>query len=118
MSPNIEIEARLLLLSAASGAGLSLLYGALRLWRRLVPHGWLWTGLEDFAYWVFAGFAVFYLLYRENDGVLRLYVVGTVLLTMAACDRLGRSIFTKVLKRRRRCFKMKGRAGDRTPGCR
>lgn len=106
MSPNIQIEARLLLLSAASGVGLAALYGILRLWRYLVPHGWLWTGLEDLAYWIFSGFAVFYLLYRENDGALRLYVVGTVLFTMAVCDGAGRSICAKVLKKRKRCFRM------------
>lgn len=102
MSPGIVMEARLLLLSAAVGAGLAALYGILRLWRRLVPHGWLWTGIEDLAYWIFSGFSVFYLLYRENDGALRLYVVGTVLAVMAACGAVGRSICAKVLKKRRR----------------
>lgn len=106
MSPNIQMEARLLLLSIAAGVGLAVLYGLLRLWRRIVPHGWLWTGLEDFAYWTFAGFAVFYLLYRENDGALRLYVIGAVLATMAACDGAGRAIYRKVLKKRKGCFKI------------
>jgi len=106
VSLNIQVEARMLLLSVAFGAGLSVLYDLLRLWRCLLRHSWLWTGLEDLAYWIFSGFAVFYLLYRENDGALRLYVIAVILLTMAVCDAAGRhisrSVFGKLLKKRKR----------------
>lgn len=106
MSPNIQIEARLLLFSLGAGAALDGLYWGLRLLRRVIRHGWLMVGIEDLAYWIFAGFSVFYLLYRENDGALRLYVVGSVLLSMAVCDAAVRSILEKVLKKTKKCFKM------------
>ncbi len=107
MSPNIQMEARLLLLGMAAGAGLMALYDVLRLLRLMLRHSWLLVGLEDLFYWIFAGFAVFYLLYRENDGGLRFYVIGAVFLTMVAYDRICSSFFLKLLKKAGRCFRIK-----------
>ena len=50
MSPGIHFEIRLLILGVAAGAGLMALYDLLRLFRALVPHGWLWVGVEDLLY--------------------------------------------------------------------
>lgn len=107
MSPNIQIEARLLWLSILTGAGLMAVYDGLRVFRLLVRHGWLWTGIEDFLYWGFAGFDVFFLLYQENDGALRWYVIGSVLLAMILYDRICSAFFLKWLKKAVRCFRMK-----------
>lgn len=107
MSPNIQTEARLLMMSVMTGAGLMALYDVLRMFRLLVRHGWLWIGLEDLFYWIFSGFATFYLLYRENDGALRLYIIGSVLLSMVIYDRICSANFLKLLKKAGRCFRMK-----------
>ena len=106
MSPGIHFEIRLLILGVAAGAGLMALYDLLRLFRALVHHGWLWVGVEDLLYWIFAGLAVFYLLYEENDGALRLYVISTIFLTMIVYDRLCSTILRKVLKKIRRYLKI------------
>lgn len=106
MSPSIHFEARLIILGIGAGAGLMALYDILRIFRVIVRHSWLWIGLEDLGYWIFAGFAVFYLLYRENDGVIRLYVIGTVLTAMAVYDHLCSAFFRKVLKKIGRCFRI------------
>ena len=106
MSPNIHFEVRLLVMGIMAGAGLMALYDLLRLFRALVPHGWFWMGLEDLGYWIFAGLAVFYLLYRENDGSLRLYVISTVFFTMIVYDRLCSTFLQKALKKLKRCFKI------------
>lgn len=106
MSPGIHFEIRLLILGVAAGAGLMALYDLLRLFRALVPHGWLWVGVEDLLYWIFAGLAVFYLLYEENDGALRLYVISTIFLAMIVYDRLCSTILRKVLKKIRRYLKI------------
>ena len=106
MSPSIHFEARLLVLGIVAGAGLMALYDVLRVFRMLIRHSWLWVGLEDLGYWIFAGFAVFYLLYRENDGALRLYVIGTVGVVMILYDRYCSVFFRKVLKKMGRCFKI------------
>ena len=44
MSPSIQTEARLILVSAAAGAGLMAVYDCLRIFRLLVRHSWLWAG--------------------------------------------------------------------------
>ena len=66
-------------MSLLTGAGLMALYDVLRIFRLLIPHGFLWIGVEDFLYWIISGFTTFYLLYRENDGALRFYVLGGML---------------------------------------
>lgn len=114
MSLDILTEARLLVLSVGLGAVLSAIYGVLCLFRGLLPHHWLAVGVEDMVYWLFAGFAVFYLLYRENDGSLRLCVIGVVLLLRCACCRAGRTISRKVLKKTGECFKIKKKQSHKT----
>jgi hypothetical protein len=99
-------ELHLLAMSVLMGAVLSLAYGVLGIGRRILRHGWLWVGIEDFLYWIFAGFAVFYLLYRENDGALRMYVIAVVLAVRGICNRILRLILGKVLKMTKRCFKI------------
>lgn len=101
------MEARLLMMSIAMGVGLMALYDVLRVFRLLVRHGWLWIGIEDFFYWIFSGFATFYLLYRENDGALRFYAIGSVLMAMIVYDRIFSVNFLKLLKKAGRCIKMK-----------
>ncbi len=107
MSSDIQVEARLLVMSILTGAGLMALYDVLRVFRLLIRHGWIWTGVEDFIYWAFSGFVTFYLLYMENDGALRFYVIGSILLAMIIYDRLLSSNFLKLLKKAKKWIKMK-----------
>lgn len=107
MSSDIQVEARLLVMSILTGAGLMALYDVLRVFRLLIRHGWIWTGVEDFIYWAFSGFVTFYLLYLENDGALRFYVIGSILLAMIIYDRLLSSNLLKLLKKTKKWIKMK-----------
>ena len=52
-------EARLLLLGLGVGIVLMVVYDGLRLFRFLVPHKNLVTGLEDLCYWIWSGFFTF-----------------------------------------------------------
>lgn len=107
MSQNIQMEAQLLVLSIFTGAVLMMAYDVLRILRMMIPHSWAVIGAEDLLYWCVAGFFVFYLLYRENDGSLRMYVIGTVLLTMVAYDRCFSRFFLKLLKKAGRWIRIK-----------
>lgn len=71
VSETIGQEALFLGISILVGAGLFLLYDILRIFRRIVPHGNLWIGVEDFLYWLICTGAVFVMLYQENDGMVR-----------------------------------------------
>ena len=98
-------EARLLLHGIAVGAILMAVYDILRFLRMLIPHGSLAVGVEDFCYW--SGFFTFLFLYRENDGALRFYMIGSIFLSMLAYDRIISRNLRKVLKMVLRCIRMK-----------
>ena len=75
-----------------------MMYDGLRIFRWLVRHDSFWTGMEDAAYWLFASFATFRLLFWHNDGVLRGYAVAGVLGGMVFYDRTGSRLLFTVLK--------------------
>ena len=100
-------EARLLLLGLGGGIVLMVVYDGLRLFRFLVPHKNLVTGLEDLCYWIWSGFFTFLFLYRENDGALRFYIIGSIFCSMLFYDRIISRNLRKVLKRAVRCIRMK-----------
>lgn len=82
VSETIGQEAVFLGSSILLGAVLFLAYDVLRILRRIVPHGNLWIGLEDFIYWLICTAAVFVLLYRENDGMVRGFAFGGMVIGM------------------------------------
>lgn len=66
-------EAVFFWISMLCGIGLAFVYDLFRIFRRLFSHGNIWIGIEDVCYWCFCTITVFLLLYRENDGMLRLF---------------------------------------------
>ena len=95
--------------SVCTGIALMMMYDGLRIFRWLVRHGSFWTGMEDAAYWLFASFATFRLLFGQNDGVLRGYAVAGVLGGMVFYDRTGSRLLFAVLKKCSGWIKMKRR---------
>ncbi|MCD2492222.1 spore cortex biosynthesis protein YabQ [Lacrimispora sp. NSJ-141] len=72
----IREEADFLLVSLLWGAGLTAAYDCFRIARTAVRHASWAVAIEDFIYWVFAGFALFYLLFTMNDGNVRWYALA------------------------------------------
>lgn len=101
-----ELCAQLQLLAASLilGAGLMALYDLLRLFRILAPHGKLWTGLEDGAYWLLSGCATFLLLFWQNEGSLRWYAVAGVLGGMLLYSAAVSRILLRRLKKVEKCL--------------
>ena len=85
MAVSTSIYQELLFLgsSVLVGMGLFFLYDILRIFRRILPHGNIWIGVEDFLYWIIFTGVVFVLLYRENDGMVRGFAFGGLLVGMA-----------------------------------
>lgn len=106
MSSRIQYEVWLMVLSLVTGAWLMLAYDTLRVFRLVIRHSAFWTGIEDFFYWLYAGLVTFILLYEQNDGVFRAYVIGGVFLGMILYDRLISRIFFKCLKKVGKCLRM------------
>ena len=82
VSPQIQMEASFLLVSILVGMGLFLLYDIFRIFRRIVPHQAVWIGVEDFFYWLLCTIIVFLMLYYENDGMVRGFALGGVVVGM------------------------------------
>lgn len=102
MSVAIRYEVQLLAGSLALGVCLMIIYDGLRLFRLLIPHGNLWTGVEDAIYWMGSSMVTFLLLFEQNDGVLRAYaiagVLGGMLFYNASVSRMFRSLLKKIVK--------------------
>lgn len=82
ISETILKEADILWKALAMGAVLVFVYDLLRIVRKLVPHGTWWISVEDFLFWAGSALAIFAMLYRENDGYLRGFSIGGVVLGM------------------------------------
>ena len=80
MSVSGSIQNEMMLLGSAVllGAALMLLYDVIRICRRILPRGIILVSIEDVIYWIVFGVAVFILLYRENDGAVRGFIVGGI----------------------------------------
>lgn len=82
VSEMILKETDILLKAFATGVILVFCYDLLRIIRRLIPHGNLWIALEDILFWAASAVTIFAMLYRENDGYLRGFSIGGVILGM------------------------------------
>lgn len=103
-----EIYAQAVLLVSCFGLGCWLMfcYDLLRISRMLFPaKNWL-VGLEDFCYWIYVSISVFSLLYRQNDGILRSYVIMGVVAGMVVYDRIVSRNILKVLQKVRERIKI------------
>lgn len=80
MSQDIVQEIIFFLHSILIGLIITFAYDWILVLRKLFTHGMFLISVEDFIYWFVCGISVFYMLYRENNGVLRWFaVVGAAL---------------------------------------
>ena len=87
MSTYLAMEVRLVWMSFVLGCILMASYDLLRWFRFFVPHGLVWTGIEDFFYWICAAVMTFLLLFYENSGIVRAYVIACVFFGMIFYDK-------------------------------
>ncbi len=105
------IYAEIILLAGSLSLGLILMaaYDGLRIFRFLIPHSALWTGLEDLLYWLCSSLGTFLLLFYQNDGILRWYAVSGVLAGMLVYNATVSRILLRVLKKAEKYLTMKRR---------
>lgn len=75
MSQDIVQEVTFFLHSILMGFIITFAYDWLLIFRKLFRHGRILISLEDLIYWFLCGISVFYMLYKENSGVLRWFAV-------------------------------------------
>lgn len=82
MSQDIIREVTFFFHSVVVGIIITFVYDWFLILRRLIKHGTIWISIEDFIFWAACGIGVFYMLYRENNGVLRWFAVLGAMLGM------------------------------------
>lgn len=75
MSQSIVDEVMFLLDSFFLGAVITCVYDVFLILRRLIRHNMLLISLEDLVFWIACAVSVFYVLYEENNGILRWFAV-------------------------------------------
>ncbi len=126
VSAGIYEELALVCLFFLLGVFLAACYDVLRIFRGLIPHGKLLVNLEDLFYWIYVAVVIFLMLYEKNDGQLRGYVFGGLLVGMVSygCTfsricvppviRFLRRVLGILLKPARKCLnrlKLEGKKG-------
>lgn len=102
VSGTIAGEGGLLAASFLFGIALMLLYDIFRIIRRVIAHGTVWLAVEDVFYWLICAIGIFAMLYQENDGLLRWFVLAGVALGMlfenAVISPFIVRLFVKILR--------------------
>ena len=96
MSAGILEELRVVGIAVVYGAAITFVYDLIRIFRRIIAHGNFWIGVEDFFFWIWTSLWSFSVLYRENDGNLRMYTIGSMVLGMILYHQLISEIFVKI----------------------
>lgn len=95
VSAEILKETDVLLTAFLTGVLLLLVYDLLRILRRIIPHKMWLVGTEDLIFWVGSAAAMFAMLYRENSGYIRGFVIGGVLVGMFFYNLLFSALVVK-----------------------
>lgn len=82
MSQNIINEAYFFGCCVLTGIAVIFMYDIVRIFRRIIPHGVIAIGMEDFIYWVGCSFFVFHMIYIRNDGIIRGFAIIAIVLGM------------------------------------
>ena len=93
----MQSEFALLIRACILGAGCLLLYDVLRALRSVIVHTEWQRGAEDVLYWIFIGFFLFAQAFCYNDGILRLYLLGGMLLGVFLCRSVISPLFIQAL---------------------
>ena len=88
MSAEIIKEADVLLAAILTGMLLLTAYDLLRIIRRLIPHKMWLVGAQDLIFWAGSAAVLFAMLYRENSGYIRGFVIGGVVVGMLSYNLL------------------------------
>ena len=82
MSQDILREIMFLLHSLALGIVITFVYDWFIILRRLIKHTDFLVSVEDMLFWIACAIGIFYMLYEENNGVLRWFAVAGATLGM------------------------------------
>ena len=103
MSQSIVVEMTFLFHCFLMGIAVTAVYDIFLILRRVIRHNMLMVSLEDLVFWTICAISVFFMLYEENNGVLRWFAVlgaaiGMFLYKITISDAIV-SIMSTVIKK-------------------
>ncbi len=97
MSRDIINEVTFLLHSFLLGIVITFVYDGFLILRRLIKHSLFLISLEDMIFWIACAIGVFYMLYEENNGILRWFAVFGATMGMLVYKKSVSPLFVNVL---------------------
>lgn len=97
MSQDIILEVNFFFHSFLLGVLITFLYDWFLILRRMIRHTIFTISLEDFFFWVACALGVFYVLYRENNGILRWFAVFGATVGMLVYKKLCSVFFVPIV---------------------
>ncbi len=97
MSQDIVQEITFFLHSILVGLVITFVYDWILILRKLVKHGTILVSIEDSVFWLACGIGVFYMLYRENNGILRWFAVVGATLGMLFYKAVCKNRFVNIM---------------------
>ncbi len=97
MSQGIGNEAYFLAYSVMMGVVITFVYDFILIGRKIIKHNLFFISLEDFLFWAACAVAVFYMLYKENNGILRWFAVFGAALGMLLYKKIVGTRFVKLV---------------------
>lgn len=97
MSPQITAELTFWFIYLIAGFVLSFSYDFLRIFRNVTVHSSIAVALEDLLYWIGVTIALFGLLYRLSDGVIRWFAVMGLFLGMLLYKKIFSGPFVRFM---------------------
>lgn len=82
MKEFIALELRFWLWTVCCGAMLGAAYWVISVFRKIVPHHKVFSGIEDILYWLTAAFLMFAVILVANGGAVRWFAVAGMVLGM------------------------------------
>lgn len=105
----IRQQLELITASFAIGMLVVFLYDIILIFREIIRRRFFWIALEDFLFWTATAIAVFCVIYRINEGIVRGYAIcgfflGMFVLQWSVGERMVKFI-TKIVIRIRKYLK-------------
>lgn len=97
MSQDIINEMYFLGGSVFMGIVITFVYDFILIGRRVVRHSLFFISLEDLIFWIACAISVFYMLYKENNGVLRWIAVIGAAIGMLLYKKMIGNRFVKII---------------------
>ena len=99
MSQDILREVDFFINSLLVGIIITFAYDWLLIFRKCIRHNILLISIEDAIFWFACAIGVFYVLYHENNGILRWFAVLGATIGMFAYKKLVSTLFVKITSR-------------------